>query len=95
MINNKAWQIVEHHDIEKTCWRLPPQVQKKYEFWKELIYKFGPEVLKKYPGYHDEKLNGWREGQRSSRLNLQYRVIYSVQKELVRVNVIEITPHRY
>jgi len=35
------------------------------------------------------------EGQRSSRLNIQYRVIYSIEKEKFSVYVIDITPHKY
>ena len=96
MINhNSVWRIVEHHDIEKTCRRLPERIHKKYEAWKDLIYQHGPEALRQFPSLHDEKLKGRREGQRSSRLSLQHRVIYSVQRELVSVYVIEITPHEY
>ena len=43
----------------------------------------------------DEKLKGKREGQRSSRLSLQYRVIYAVEQDIVTVFVLEITPHNY
>jgi Txe/YoeB family toxin of Txe-Axe toxin-antitoxin module len=43
----------------------------------------------------DEKLRGEREGQRASRLNIQYRVIYSVEEAVVTVRVLEITPHEY
>ena len=95
IINNPAWRIVEHHDVEKTYRRLPEHVRKKYEFWKELVCEHGPQALRKLPSLHDEKLKGPREGQRSSRLSLQHRVIYSVQRELVSVYVIEITPHEY
>jgi plasmid maintenance system killer protein len=52
-------------------------------------------VFGEFPGFHDEKLVGARLGQRSSRLNLQYRVIYEVEKGSVTVYVIEITPHEY
>ena len=38
-----------------------------------------------FPGFHDEKLKGKRAGQRSSRLSLQYRVIYSVERDVVMV----------
>jgi len=47
------------------------------------------------PGFHDEKLMGVRAGQRSSSLSLQYRVIYKIEKEIVTVVVLEITPHNY
>lgn len=68
---------------------------KKYELWKDIIFRHGPEKLREFPGFHDEKLKGEHAGQRSSRLSLQYRVIYSVQRDIVTVFVLEITPHRY
>jgi plasmid maintenance system killer protein len=89
------WQVIEHRDIEKTCRKLPQSILEKYEIWKEIILVEGPEKLKEYPGLRDEKLKGEREGQRSSRLNLQYRVIYSVERDVVTVYVLEITPHKY
>jgi len=49
--------------------------------------------LREFPGFHDEKLQGDRSGQRSSRLTLQHRVIYAVEEEIVTVFVLEITPH--
>ena len=68
---------------------------KKYEIWKDIVFRHGPEKLKEFPGFNDEKLRGEREGQRSSRLNIQYRVIYSVEETVVTVRVLEITPHEY
>jgi mRNA-degrading endonuclease RelE of RelBE toxin-antitoxin system len=89
------WVIKEHRDIEKTCRKLPEEIVKKYEIWKSIVFRHGPEKLKEFPGFHDEKLKGNREGQRSSRLSLQYRVIYTVYRGEVTVVVLEITPHRY
>ena len=89
------WVIQEHRDIEKACQKLPEGIVKKYELWKNIVFRHGPEELKEFPGFHDEKLKGSREGQRSSRLSLQYRVIYTVYREVITVVVLEITPHRY
>jgi len=89
------WHIKEHRDIEKTCRKLPPAVVKKYELWKDIVFRHGPEKLREFQGFHDEKLMGKREGQRSSRLSLQYRVIYTVEQDIVTVFVLEITPHSY
>ena len=89
------WEVVEHRDIAKTCHKLLASVVKKYESWKEIVAVDGPERLKSIPGLHDEKLMGIREGQRSSRLNLQYRVIYTVERLIVTVFVLEVTPHKY
>ena len=89
------WWIKEHHNISKACRKFPPAVVKKYELWKNLVFRHGPDKLRELPGFHDEKLAGPRAGQRSSRLSLQYRVIYSVEKKIVTVFVLEITPHNY
>lgn len=89
------WRIKEHHDIEKICRKLPPKIVKKYELWKNIVFRHGPDKLREFPGFHDEKLKGDRLGERSSRLSLQYRVIYKVEKQTVTVFVLEITPHEY
>jgi plasmid maintenance system killer protein len=34
-------------------------------------------------------------GKGSSRLNIQYRVIYKIEKDLVLVQVVNVTPHDY
>ncbi len=89
------WRIREHREIERTCRRLPKAVVKKYELWKDIVYRHGPDKLREFPGFHDEKLKGKRRGQRSSRLSIQHRVNYEVEREIVTVYVIEITPHSY
>jgi len=89
------WHIQEHHSLDKIIAKLPLQVVKKYELWKDIVFRHGPEKLREFPGFHDEKLKGELEGQRSSRLNIQYRVIYSIEKEIITVYVINITPHNY
>jgi len=89
------WHIREHHGLDKIIAKLPLQVVKKYELWKDIVFRHGPNKLREFPGFHDEKIKGDLEGQRSSRLNIQYRVIYSIEKEIVTVYVIDITPHKY
>ena len=89
------WRIREHHNLDKIIAKLPLQVVKKYELWKDIVFRHGPDKLREFPGFHDEKLKGEFIGQRSSRLNIQYRVIYSVEKEIVSVFIIDITPHKY
>jgi len=89
------WNIKEHRDIEKICKTLPMVVVKKYELWKDIVFRHGPNKLREFPGFHDEKLKGERKGQRSSRLSLQHRVIYTVERDIVTVLVLEITPHNY
>lgn len=89
------WAIKENRGIRKVCRKLPSSVVKKYELWKDIVFRHGPEKLREFPGFHDEKLKGGRHGQRSSRLSLQHRVIYSVNRNIVTVFVLEITPHKY
>ena len=89
------WHIKEHRGVARTCGKLPLNVVKKYELWKSIVFRHGPDKLREFPGFHDEKLKGERRGQRSSRLSLQYRVIYEVEKDVVTVYVLEITPHEY
>jgi plasmid maintenance system killer protein len=87
--------IREHHNLNKIIPKLPLQIVKKYELWKDIVFRHGPDKLREFPGFHDEKLKGDLEGQRSSRLNMQYRVIYSIEKEIVSVYVIDTTLHKY
>lgn len=89
------WRINEHRNIEKICRKIPPEIVKKYELWKNIVFRHGPEKLREFPGFRDERLKGERAGQRSSRLSLQYRVIYLAEREAVTVYVIDITPHNY
>ena len=89
------WRIQEHHSLDKIIEKLPLQAVKKYELWKDIVFRHGPGKLREFPGFHDEKLKGELEGQRSSRLNIQYRVIYFVEKDIITVYVIDITPHKY
>ncbi len=89
------WRIQEHKSVSNICNKLPQQIVKKYELWKNIVFRHGPDKLREFPGFHDEALKGERRGQRSSRLSLQYRVIYSVERDIVTVYVLEVTPHRY
>ncbi|MDP2156216.1 MAG: type II toxin-antitoxin system mRNA interferase toxin, RelE/StbE family, partial [Nitrospirota bacterium] len=66
-----------------------------YELWKNIVFRHGPDKLREFPGFHDEKLKGERKGQRSSRLSEQYRLIYEIERDIVTVMVVEITPHKY
>jgi proteic killer suppression protein len=89
------WFIKEHRDIKKTCYQLPASVVKKYELWKDIIFRHGPNKLREFPGFRDEKLKGSRKDERSSRLSLKYRVIYRIEKSCVTVYVLEINSHKY
>ena len=89
------WVVYESLRTRKSIKKLPIEILKRYEKWKDIVSISGPQGLRLIKGFHDEKLKGEWEGQRSSRLSLQYRVIYSVERDIVTVHVLEITPHQY
>jgi len=89
------WEIYEHKRVIRKLGSIPSDVLKKYEKWKDVVYLSGPQGLKKIKGLRDEPLSGEWKGHRSSRLNLQYRVIYKVEKDRVLVQVVNVTPHDY
>ena len=89
------WEIYEHRKAIKQLASLPIDVLKRYEKWKDIILISGPDGLKQIRGFRDEALRGEWKGHRSSRLNIQYRVIYKIEKDLVLVQVVNVTPHDY
>jgi len=89
------WEIYEHRKALKQLQSLPVEVLKRYEKWKDIVYISGPEGLRLIRGFNDEALRGEWRGYRSSRLNIQYRVIYKIVKDQVLVQVLDITPHDY
>jgi addiction module RelE/StbE family toxin len=89
------WQIFEHKRVAKTLASAPAEVLQRYEKWKDIVKISGPQGLKLIRGFHDEALTGNWKGFRSSRLNIQYRVIYKVRKDQVLVEVERVTPHDY
>ena len=89
------WQIFEHRRLERRLRNLPTEILKRYEKWKDIVSISGPQGLRRIRGFHDEALQSRWKGYRSSRLGLQYRVIYEVSGTEVRVNVIDVTPHDY
>jgi addiction module RelE/StbE family toxin len=89
------WEIYEHRRATKRLASLPLEVLKRYEKWKDIVSISGPEGLRVIKGFRDEALKGEWLGHRSSRLNIRYRVIYSVERERVLVKVVDITPHDY
>lgn len=89
------WEIYEHRKAVKQLASLPIDVLKRYEKWKDIILISGPDGLKQIRGFRDEPLRGEWKGHRSSRLNIQYRVIYKIEKDLVLVQVVNVTPHDY
>lgn len=89
------WGIYEHRRVVGRLPRLPLEVLKRYEKWKDIVMASGPQGLRSIKGFRDEALRGeWRD-HRSSRLGLQHRLIYRVIASRVEVRVIDITAHDY
>jgi len=89
------WEIYEHRKLSRRLARLPDDVLKRYEKWKDIVRISGPAGLRLIKGFHDEGLRGKWTGHRSSRLGIQYRVIYLVESQEVSVYVVEINAHDY
>ena len=90
------WQIEEHRRVDRQLsGQVPVEVLKRYEKWKDIARISGPMGLRVIKGFHDEALSGEWKGFRSSRLGLQWRVIYQVVADVLMVQVVQITAHDY
>ncbi len=89
------WEVYEHRRVVRELGSLPVDVLKRYEKWKDIVRISGPKGLRLIKGLRDELLSGKWRGCRSSRLNLQYRVIYRIDGDKVFVQVIRVTAHDY
>ena len=89
------WEVYESSRTQKSLKKLPKDILKRYEKWKDIVTISGPQGLRLIKGFHDEVLRGEWKVYRSSRLNIQYRVIYRVESGLVFIEVFDIIPHRY
>ena len=82
--------------VKKNLHKIPLPIKKKLFTWVAAVEERGLNEVKKIPGYHDEPLKGDRQGQRSIRLNKQWRAIYRViNKKIEFVLIEEVTPHDY
>ncbi len=90
------WRIEEHRRVEKQLSdAVPTEVLKRYEKWKDIARMSGPQGLRVIKGFHDEALSGDWKGYRSSRLGIQWRMIYQVIGDVLMIHVVQITPHDY
>ncbi|MCB0307941.1 MAG: type II toxin-antitoxin system mRNA interferase toxin, RelE/StbE family [Bdellovibrionales bacterium] len=89
------WVILEKKTVVKVFKNAPKSFLIRYEAWKRIVELEGPKGLRVIKGFHDEALKGEWKGFRSSRLGIQWRVIYRVDKGQLEVYVVEITPHDY
>ena len=89
------WTIYEHRNALKGLRSLPVDILKRYEKWKDIVAISGPSGLKQIRGFNDESLKGKWNGHRSSRLNMQYRIIYKTEGESLFIQVVKVTAHDY
>jgi len=89
------WRIEEHRRVDKQLSSVPREILKRYEKWKDVAMVSGPPGLRWIKGFHDEGLAGEWKGHRSSRLGVQYRIIYRVLPEEQLFQVISVTAHDY
>jgi addiction module RelE/StbE family toxin len=89
------WKVYEAKTVTKDLKKTPKQIQQKYKAWVEAIKNGGSTNLRNFPGFKDEKLKGDLRECRSSRLNVQYRVVYTESKEVMEIYVLKVTPHKY
>jgi len=91
------WTILERRQADKelSSGRVPVEILKRYEKWKDIAMLSGPSGLRAIKGFHDEALSGDWKGFRSSRLNEQWRVIYIVEVGVMIIQVVRVTAHDY
>ena len=87
------WEVYEHRRVVRRVQRLPVEVLKRYEKWKDIVGISGPPGLRAIKAFHDEALKGEWKGHRSSRLGIQHRLIYQIVAQELIVLVIDITAH--
>lgn len=89
------WDIYEHRRVVRQIRRVPKEILKRYEKWKDVVAISGPQGLRLIKGFNDEALSGEWQGHRSSRLGQQYRVIYRIDRDSILVEIVSITAHDY
>ena len=61
--------------------RMPRHIVENLTAWVDDVETRGLEAVRKVPGYHDEPLQGDRQGQRAIRLRRAYRAMYVVKED--------------
>ena len=81
--------------MDRQLERVPREVLQRYEKWKDIAMLSGPPGLRLIKGFHDEALAGEWKGHRSSRLGIQFRLIYRVVPSEQLFQVVSVTAHDY
>jgi addiction module RelE/StbE family toxin len=87
------WTVFLEKNAMKELKRAPKEIQEKFEKWKDIIQLQGPKGLFEIKGFYDHALKSDWQGARASRLNDQWRVIYFVVGDEVKILMMEVTPH--
>lgn len=89
------WRIEEQRRVDRQLSSVPREILKRYEKWKDIAMLSGLLGLRLIKGFNDEALSGERKGHRSSRLGLQWRIIYRTVPDRLLFQVLSITAHDY
>jgi addiction module RelE/StbE family toxin len=89
------WAIQISKSADKALKKAPIEIRNAFDAWKNVAQMSGVRGLKAINGFRDHAPKGDWEGARSTSLNTQWRVIYYVENNEVKICVLEVTPHDY
>ena len=89
------WEIYESKEVTRSLRKISGRIKKNYRAWIEVAKNGGSKNLINFPGFKDKQLSGKLRECRSSRLNIQYRVVYYENKKVKEIYVLKVTPHEY
>ncbi len=89
------WNVFLEKSAIKALAKAPKETQEKFDKWKDIVHLQGPKGSFEIKVFRDHALKGEWQGARASRLNDQWRVIYYVAANEVKILVMEVTPHDY
>ena len=89
------WSVLISKSSDKELRKMPVDIRDSFDAWRNLVEMSGPGPLKLINGYWDHPLKSDWEGARASSLNKQWRVIYVIEEQEIKVLILKITPHDY
>ena len=89
------WTVFLEKNATKALNKAPKEIQEKFEKWKDIAHLQGPKGLFEIKGFRDHALKSEWQGARACRLNDQWRVIYYIVANEIKILVMEVTPHDY
>lgn len=97
MRKDKVTNVTINRWVEKRLDRIPSYIKAKLLAWAKMVFSKGLEKARRHPSYHDEPLQGARQGQHSIRLNRSWRAFYVVLENETSINIeiIEVNHHEY